>query len=429
MSGRKDYKKDYTRIVEEHFPDDLKISFGGKTLTYRKKTWEISEKGELVKRGLRYGENPGQDAAIYELVGGDLSIGEYQYISPGNGLVSSISEKDLIQVGKHPSMNNLTDVDSALNILKFFGEKPTVVIVKHNNPSGVAQRDTLKEAYIEANLGDRIAAFGGAAVLNRKLDKETADEILKNYLEVICAPEFDENALQVLKAKKNLRIMKIKGIENLERYQNIRFLDFRSLIDGGLVVQQSPLLIMNSKADLEVATSTKEGKDYKIAREPSDAEYDDMIFGWKVEHGVTSNSVIYVKDKATVAIGTGGQDRVGVAEMAARKAYTKYADRLCFLKHGLPYWVFSMKVRKGEIDESEKIKIDEEVEKEKGGLKGAVMISDGFFPFRDTVDVAAKYGVTAIIQPGGSIRDFESIEACNEHRIAMVFTGRRSFKH
>ncbi|MBN2453939.1 IMP cyclohydrolase [Candidatus Woesearchaeota archaeon] len=429
MSGQKDYKKDYARIVDEHFPDELRISLGEQTLLYKKRNWSIPEKGEIVKRGLRYGENPGQEAAIYELVQGNLVIGECSYITPGNGLVSSVSEKDLIQIGKHPSMNNLTDVDSALNILKFFPEKPTVVIVKHSNPSGVAQRETLKEAYIEANLADRLAAFGGAAVFNRKLDRETAEEIIKNYLEVVCAPEFDEKALEIMKTKKNLRIILIRNIKNLERYQNMRFLDFKSMTDGGIVVQQSPILTITSKNDLEPATATKEERDYKIERAPTEQEYEDMIFGWKVEYGVKSNSVIYVKNKATVAIGTGGQDRVGVAEMAAAKAYTKYADRICAEKQGMPYWVFSMKVKKGEIAESEKKKIDDEVERQKGNLKGSVMVSDGFFPFRDTVDVAAKYGVTAIIQPGGSIRDFESIEACNEHGISMVFTGQRAFKH
>jgi phosphoribosylaminoimidazolecarboxamide formyltransferase / IMP cyclohydrolase len=430
MTGKKDFKKDYARIIEEHFPEELKISFDGNTLSYKKRSWSIPENGQPVKRGLRYGENPGQQAALYELVDGNIKLGDCSYVQPGNGLVSSLSEEDLIQVGKHPSMNNLTDVDSALSILKYFPEKPTVIIMKHNNPSGVAQRESLKEAYIEANMADRIAAFGGVAVFNRKLDRATALEAAKDYLEVVCAPDFEPEALNILKAKKNLRIVKIGNIAKLEKYSDMRYLSFKSLIDGGIIVQQSPVLGIKSKSDLSPAEASHDGKEYKIKRAPTEKEYEDMLFGWKIKvAGVTSNSVIYVKNRATVAIGTGGQDRVGVAEMAAMKAYTKYADRLCFQKYGMPYWIFAMKVKKGEISEDKKNEIDILMEKEKGGLKGSVMISDGFFPFRDTVDVAAKYGITAIIQPGGSLRDYESIEACNEAGIAMVFTGQRAFRH
>jgi phosphoribosylaminoimidazolecarboxamide formyltransferase/IMP cyclohydrolase len=156
-----------------------------------------------------------------------------------------------------------------------------------------------------------------------------------------------------------------------------------------------------------------------------------MLFGWGVEQGITSNSVIYVKNGVTVGIGTGEQDRVGVAEIAIFKAYTKYADALCFQKHGIPYKTLEREIAKGRRPAVEKEEIDHQVREEKGNLIGSVMISDAFFPFRDGVDVAIKEGISGIVQPGGSLRDFESIEACNEARpqVTMVYTGQRAFKH
>jgi phosphoribosylaminoimidazolecarboxamide formyltransferase/IMP cyclohydrolase len=156
-----------------------------------------------------------------------------------------------------------------------------------------------------------------------------------------------------------------------------------------------------------------------------------MLFGWQVEQGITSNSVIYVKDGVTAGIGTGEQDRVGVAEIAIFKAYTKYADALCFKKHGVPYKELELAVEKGRKDRELIKEIDEETKEAKGGLIGASMISDAFFPFRDGVDVAIKEGVRAIVHPGGSMRDFEAIQACNEAdpQVTMVFTGQRAFKH
>ena len=173
------------------------------------------------------------------------------------------------------------------------------------------------------------------------------------------------------------------------------------------------------------------GRQYKISRLPTDREYEDMIFGWAVEQGVSSNSVIYVKNGVTIGIGTGEQDRVGVAEIAIFKAYTKYADALCFTRYGLSYKELERQIENGKRDIQDKKEIDEETRKNKAGLKGAVMVSDGFFPFRDDVDVAIKEGISAIVQPGGSERDFESIEACNEATppVAMMFTGQRAFKH
>jgi phosphoribosylaminoimidazolecarboxamide formyltransferase/IMP cyclohydrolase len=174
-------------------------------------------------------------------------------------------------------------------------------------------------------------------------------------------------------------------------------------------------------ADFLPAEASYKGKEYRIARLPTDAELQDLLFGWLVETGITSNSVIYVKDGATVGIGTGEQDRVGVAEIARDKAYRKLADRISWESFQVPY---------AGLEKAEARKeVDREVARQKGGIDGSCMVSDGFFPFRDGVETGIREGVTAIVQPGGSDRDFESIEACNEGGVAMVYTGQRCFKH
>ncbi len=428
-----DIKKMYRTIMSDNFPDEMVIKFGDKTLVYKKRKWKIrdSKTGELIEKGLRYGENPDQEAALYELINGNLVLGDCQFIEPGNGLVSSITEEDMIQAGKHPGKINLTDLDNGLNIIKFLMNKPAAVILKHNNPCGVAFGGTLAEAYERANMADRIAAFGGCLVVNRAMDRETAEMVSRNYLEVVAAPEFEHGSIDILARRKNLRIIRIQKINELERYKTMRYVDFKSLIDGGIIVQQSPINRINSKEDFLPAKAIYQGKEYVIERMPTEKEYEDMLFGWNVEQGVTSNSVIYVKDGVTVGIGTGEQDRVGVAEIAVFKAYTKYADALCFKRHGIPYKVLELDVKNGKRDKDVLLEIDEETKKNKGGLIGSIMISDAFFPFRDAVDVGIKEGITGIVQPGGSERDFESILACNEAnpKVTMVFTGQRAFKH
>jgi phosphoribosylaminoimidazolecarboxamide formyltransferase/IMP cyclohydrolase len=280
-------------------------------------------------------------------------------------------------------------------------------------------------------MADRIAAFGGCAVFNRPVDRQTADLISENYLEVVAAPDFEEGTIPVLAKRANLRIVRIGKIHDLSYYLNARFVDFKSLMDGGIIVQQSPLNRIRTAADFTLASTEYQGKTYSIERSPTEEDYADMLFGWQVEQGITSNSVIYVKEGVTVGIGTGEQDRVGVAEIAVYKAYTKYADTICFKKHGVPYKDLGLMVRKGEKDSSLLEEIDKETREARGGLIGSTMVSDAFFPFRDGVDVGIKEGVKAIVQPGGSMRDFEVIEACNEAdpQVTMVFTGQRAFKH
>jgi phosphoribosylaminoimidazolecarboxamide formyltransferase/IMP cyclohydrolase len=210
-------------------------------------------------------------------------------------------------------------------------------------------------------------------------------------------------------------------MDKLQSFIGERVVDFKSLMDGGIVAQWSFVPTTLKKEDLFIASTEYKGSTYKVDREPSAQEYEDMLFGWLVESGITSNSVIYVKDNCTVGIGTGEQDRVGVAEIAVDKAYRKLCDRYCFERYNTPFANMA--------DEDKKAEIEADVAKKKGGLIGSSMISDAFFPFRDGIDVGLRQGVKAIIQPGGSMNDYQSIEACNEYGASMVYTGQRSFKH
>ncbi len=425
-----DIKKMYRTVMEDNFPSEMTITFGDQKLIYQKRTWKIEDGGELIEKGLRYGENPGQEAALYELVSGNLSLGDCSFIAPGKGLVSCLSEEGLLQFGKHPGKTNLTDIDNACNILRYLEVTPAVTIMKHNNPCGVAYGSNAEEAYERANACDRLAAFGGCAAFNVAVSKEAAEAMSKNYLEVVVAPEFEAGAVEILQKRKNLRIVQIRRMDQIREYKTERFVDFKSLIDGGIVVQQSPLNRISSAADFLPAEHTaKDGTVTSIKRAPSEKEIADMLFGWSVEQGVTSNSVIFVKDGATVGIGTGEQDRVGVAEIAIFKAYKKLADDIAFKKHGCLFFELGNKVKAGEITQSDSDTVLEEAAATNGGIKGGIAISDAFFPKRDGIDACIKEGITAVVQPGGSLGDREIIEACNESDVAMVFTAQRAFKH
>ncbi|MDA8136369.1 MAG: IMP cyclohydrolase [Desulfobacteraceae bacterium] len=414
----KDLKEMYKTIMDDHFTPRMEISFvdGEKcqTLIYEKVSWVI----DGVNKGLRYGENPGQEAALYRLVNGNLVLGDARTIAPGRYLVSDI---ELLQSGKHPGKTNLTDADNALNILRYFTDTPCVVIVKHNNPCGVARAKTLEEAFHKAYMADRVAAFGGCIAVNKALDRATAEAIAAQYAEVVVAPEFEEGALEILEARKNLRVIRITAMDKLQTFIGERVVDFKSLMDGGLVAQWSFVPETLSKTDFTLASTEYKGKTYRVNREPTPAEYEDLLFGWLVESGITSNSVIYVKDNVTVGIGTGEQDRVGVAEIAVDKAYRKLADRYCFERYGISFADLT--------DPDKRAEIEADVKAVKGGLMGSAMVSDAFFPFRDGIDVGLRQGVKAVVQPGGSLNDYQSIEACNEHGATMVYTGQRSFKH
>ncbi len=413
-----DLKKMYRTVMDDHFTKNLEISFVDdakrQTLFYEKVSWVI----DGVNKGLRYGENPGQEAALYRLLNGNLVLGDAETIRAGKYLVSDL---ELLQSGKHPGKTNLTDADNALNIMRYFSDTPCAVIVKHNNPCGAARSDTLETAYLKAYMADRIAAFGGCIALNKAVDRSTAEAIADQYAEVVVAPEFEDGVVDILGRRKNLRVIRINNIEKLKTFIGNRVIDFKALMDGALVAQWSFVPEALSKKDLAVAETEFQGKTYKVERKPDENEYEDMLFGWLVESGITSNSVIYVKDNVTVGIGTGEQDRVGVAEIAVDKAYRKLTDRYSFERYNTPFALLD--------DRDKRDEIENDVKREKGGLIGSTMVSDAFFPFRDGIDVGLEQGVKSVIQPGGSLNDYQAIEACNENGATMVYTGQRSFKH
>jgi len=418
----------YKTLQQDVFPDTLTIELGHERLRYRKRVWTLD--GE--EKGLRYGENPDQPAALYELAEGGISCGNIAWRSPGQGIVSAVREAQMIQAGKHPGKTNLTDVDNGVNILQYLTRRPAALILKHNNPCGAAWSDGgIGTALHNAFWCDRIAAFGGAVVVNRPLSLEAAELITAGYFEVVAAPDFEIGALEVIKRRKNLRIFKLPALGDLNRLPETSFLDIKSMADGGLIIQKSFVNRIRGVEDFLPASAKAEDGSFVSARAPGAREAEDLLFAWAVEAGVSSNSVIFAKNGATAAIGAGEQDRVGCVELAIHKAHAKYADALVFKECQMSLYELMLKAgtdaKSAELLED----IEGRAKKAKAGLQGAVLVSDGFFPFRDGVDVAIRQGVQAIAQPGGSLRDMEAISACNEAapQVAMVFTGQRSFKH
>ena len=273
--------------------------------------------------------------------------------------------------GKEMSFNNMADADAALECVRTF-EEPACVIVKHANPCGVAVRNNIFEAYAQAFETDPTSAFGGIIAFNRNLDKKTAQAIIdRQFVEVIIAPHVDDDAKEVLADKKNVRALECGDLSTAKPS-----LDYKR-VTGGLLVQ-----------DKDLGSITKKDMICVSETQPTDEQLDDLMFAWKVAKSVKSNAIVYVKNQMTIGVGAGQMSRVYSAKIAGIKAS------------------------------------DENLV-----VEGSVMASDAFFPFRDGIDAAAEAGIKAIIQPGGSMRDDEVIEAANEHGIAMVFTGMRHFKH
>jgi phosphoribosylaminoimidazolecarboxamide formyltransferase/IMP cyclohydrolase len=302
---------------------------------------------------LPYGENPHQRAAYYAQVGARMHV------------LSMVKQHH----GKQLSYNNLLDLDAARRVAREFSV-PACVIVKHNNPCGVAAGRTVLEAYERAFACDPISAFGGIIVLNRAIDRETAEKLNEQFIEVLFAPAYDDAALEVLTQKKNLRIL-----EDNERRIPLAGETEEKQVLGGLLVQDRDSDITD-RADMEVVT----------ARQPTDEEWQELLFGWRVCKHVKSNAIVLTRDLATVGIGAGQMSRVDSVRLALEKS-----------------------------------RVD--------SLSGAVMASDAFFPFSDGPELAMEAGVSAIIQPGGSVRDDEVIAAADAAGAAMVFTKRRHFRH
>ncbi|MGZ5006394.1 MAG: bifunctional phosphoribosylaminoimidazolecarboxamide formyltransferase/IMP cyclohydrolase [Methylobacter sp.] len=320
------------------FPETLNLQF------YRNQT-------------MRYGENPHQNAAFY------------REKSPAGGTIAAANQLQ----GKELSYNNIADADAALECVKTFSDRPTCVIVKHANPCGVAQANSLLDAYDQAYATDPTSAFGGIIAFNRELDEQTAAEIVKRqFVEVIIAPTVNAGARAVLAEKQNVRVLE-SGIWS---DGNHAALDFKR-VAGGLLVQDKDIGEIDA-ADIKVVSK----------RAPTEQEMADMLFAWKVAKFVKSNAIVYCKNGRTIGVGAGQMSRVYSAKIAGIKAADAGLD-----------------------------------------VPGSAMASDAFFPFRDGIDSAAEAGITAVIQPGGSMRDSEVIAAADEHNIAMVFTGMRHFRH
>jgi phosphoribosylaminoimidazolecarboxamide formyltransferase/IMP cyclohydrolase len=319
--------------------------------------------GKLIE-ALRYGENPHQSAAFYRSPGKRFGVATARQLQ-----------------GKQLSYNNINDTDAAYECVAEFDPKRTAacVIVKHANPCGVAEAGTLLEAYRKALACDTTSAFGGIVALNRKLDAGAAKAITEIFTEVIIAPDATDEAVKIVAAKKNLRLLVAGGLPDARA----KGLTVKS-VAGGLLVQSRDNAVVD---EMQLKTVTK--------RKPSAAELDDLRFAFRVAKHVKSNTIVYAKGRATVGIGAGQMSRVDSARIAARKAE----------------------------DAAKELKLPAPL------TKGSVVASDAFFPFPDGLLVAIEAGATAVIQPGGSMRDDEVIAAADAHNIAMVFTGRRHFRH
>lgn len=331
----------YDALIAGYFSEKLNIKYPRTiTLTYEK------------KQNLRYGENPHQSAAFYASVKGTEGT------LPG-----------AIQLhGKELSYNNIGDTDGALETLKEF-EDPTVVAAKHANPCGIGSSSTLFEAYQKAYNADPVSIFGGIVAVNREVDAATATEMAKTFLEVIVAPSFSKEALEILSKKKNVRLLQLEHIGQKRVFDK----KVKSVL-GGLLVQDLDTSLLN-EGELKVVTK----------RQPTEVEMRDLMFAWKVVKHTKSNGIAIAKDLCTTGVGPGQVSRIWALENAIRQGGERIA--------------------------------------------GSVMASDAFFPFADCVEAAHKAGITAIIQPGGSVRDQESIDAADHYGIAMIFTGMRHFKH
>ena len=248
-----DLKAMYKKVHKDAFPETMTILLGDEKLVYHKRVWTLDNE----EKGLRYGENPDQPAALYELREGGITCGGLRWRGPGQGIVSAMTEAQMIQAGKHPGKTNLTDVDNGANILQYLSERPAAIILKHNNPCGAAWDDAgVAAALDKAFWCDRIAAFGGAVVVNRPFTREAAEMVAASYFEVVAAPAYEEGAVEILKGRKNLRIMELPGLGRLDELTQSAFLDIKSLADGGIVVQKSFVNRILTDADFLPAEAT-----------------------------------------------------------------------------------------------------------------------------------------------------------------------------
>ena len=339
---------------------------------------------------LRYGENPHQDAKFFKT------------LKPAPYSLATAEQLN----GKEMSYNNIQDANAALNIVREFTDEPFAVGLKHMNPCGAGVGSTVAEAWRKAYEGDTTSIFGGIVAFNREVDLETAEMLKPIFLEIVMAPSFAPDALELLKTKKNLRILKVDISGKVERQMSCVG------VNGGLLVQNQDL----STCSLSLDQCVTEKK-------PSEEELRDLEFTWKIVKHVKSNAIVVGRNGMVLGVGAGQMNRVGSAEIALKHAAEVSRDTAPATEDNATLGTRGGTVNEvnGGVERSETSEVPE--------TASLVLASDAFFPFDDCVTMAAQYGVTAIVQPGGSIRDEDSIKKCNELGIAMLFTGERHFKH
>ena len=342
-------KEMYKKVVKDKFPETIKIDMGGQVLEYRKKVWNIYDADEKadVERGIRYGENPDQPAALYELVNGNIVLGDVRFFDFDGGLVSKITEKDQLQVGKHPGKINLTDVDNALNITPV--PRPETRMRHHEAQQPVRRR-------LRIDLGARLSIRPSGATGLRPSAAQWFSQNPRSWKRPRPWRHTTSrwSARPIMKGRPSISSrsgrtsgsFRSRRSRTLQKYKTKSIIDFKSLMDGGLIIQESQPFTIKGAERSQARRDQYKGEAYKIKQAPTEKELEDMLFGWYVESGVSSNSALFVKDEATVAIGTGEQDRVGVVEIATFKAYTKYLDGLVFKKFGVPYAVSGWRPRR-----------------------------------------------------------------------------------
>lgn len=376
------FKDVYKQSIENDFPDNISLKLGNQELKFK-----------VVPYQLRYGTNPNQPFSAYAPVNSNkLSLGNMKILKGGkSGL----------------SLTNLQDMSQALNILKYF-DQPSCVVMKHVNPCGFKTRtnnENLAQIYNIARNCDARSAFGSIVGFNTRVDKDTASAIMESFVEGVIAIDYDEDALDILrknegtkKLNNSIRIVKVSNTKNIPKFTGddiTGYYNLRNLADGSITIEAPYLTSIKSIDDFITDPMIpnndnlkNNGNDYIIKRSPTENELFNCLVAWYININVRSNGIVFVKDGATIAVGTGEQERVGAIEQAIDKAIKKGHD-----------------------------------------LKNSVMSSDAFFPKRDSIDTIANYGVTAVVWPAGSIRDYEIIEAANDHNIALIATLERCFLH
>jgi phosphoribosylaminoimidazolecarboxamide formyltransferase/IMP cyclohydrolase len=364
-SSPQEIRKIYRTPTQEKFPSTLKLVLGNRTIEFSKVQWTVNGQ----KHGLRYGTNPHQQAALYA----------------NNETKAGMAKVEWVKWGKNgPSATNIEDGSHGLRIVRYF-EETAVAVMKHLNPSGVAvgsRGEMLHEIYARARDVDPRAAFGSVIVTNQAIDRSTAEEIMKSFVEIVYAPEFDSSAVKLFETRKDIRLGKIlASTDETAIKTEIQIPELILLDNGSLILEEAydtSIRSLNDLKNLPVSTVKK----------PTADEYASMLRAWHTVCETRSNGIVFWKNNASLAIGTGQQDRIGAIETCINKA-----------------------------------------QRYNHNLQGSIMASDGFLPKIDNVEIVAEHGISGIIQPGGSVEDADLVKACDKYGMSMVLTGERAFRH